>query len=99
MTYEVIPSGKLAHSTRFNSVMCKTCDKETPHRLHRCIYCKTLSNDPFIQKMADLKEERKKMPFNQWLYKMERERAQRSRDKREAFRRAAEESRKKWEKT
>ena len=99
MTYSVSPLARLAWSERFRTCMCVKCEKDAPHKYGRCIYCGTLNNDPFIAKNAELKAARAKKTYNQRLFDGEQMRNKIAQDKKHALRKAAEESRKKWEGT
>lgn len=93
MTY-----GKLHGAYRprgLQTIYCPKCEKDTPHRgfPKRCIYCGGVPNAPG----AARKQERDRKFGRYQPMANARRNARIARDKREAFARAAEASRQKWE--
>jgi hypothetical protein len=97
MSYEVNPNVRLARSGRLTSMPCTTCNKDTPHKGAVCIYCKQLTANPIAERNARNKKLRATLSHNQLMWRGEQERSKLISAKREAEKRAAEESRKKWE--
>jgi hypothetical protein len=97
MSYEMNPSLRLARSNKFTSMPCDTCNKDTPHKGAVCIYCGKLSVNPIAERNARNKRLRATLSHNQLMWRGEQERFKLINAKREAEKRAAEESRKKWE--
>lgn len=99
MTYEVSGHVRIARSGRTIVLPCEKCGKETPHRKAQCIYCGSVSVNPQAAAFSRLKEKRAAKGYVRCMIDGARAKATISRDKREARKRAAEESRKKWEGT
>lgn len=99
MTYEVGGHVRIARSGKFITLPCAKCEKETPHRKAQCIYCGSVPVNPRAEKFTKLREETAAKSYKRRMIDGAIAKAAVSRDKREARKRAAEESRRKWEST
>lgn len=99
MTYEVGGHVRIARSGRTIVLPCEKCGKETPHRKAQCIYCGSVSVNPQAAAFSRLKEKRAAKSYGQRIIDGARVRGAVQWEKRQFFKRAAEESRKKWEGT
>lgn len=95
MTYHKTPSALLGKGGKLYSAPCVPCQKETPHRHSKCLYCNSLSSPAYVGRKIELKERSKNLPFGirlkeraVWNHKLNRAR-------REAEARSAAEARKK----